>query len=177
MQKNRIVLSLLALALVAASLQAAFVERMDLAEVCSRADKIFRGTVISVTPGEIEAGGAVFPTVTYRLKVSEAFQGEFEAKGDLRMAEITMLAPVKSITVGDQRSLSPIGDLPRLEVGGDYLLMTSRPSAIGLSAPIGLDQGTYTIQGKGNALTAVNALGETFNYQAMASAIRAAVTQ
>ncbi len=157
--------------------EATMVQKMDLGEVCSRADRIFRGTVLSATQGGVEAGGATLATVAYRLRVTEAFQGEFITKGDQKMAEITMLSPMKSIDADGQRWFSPLGDLPRLEVGGDYLLMTSRPSALGLSVPIGLAQGCYTIQGKGEELTAVNALGETFKYQEIAGAIRAALEQ
>jgi hypothetical protein len=156
---------------------AAMVQKMDLGEVCSRAANIFRGTVLSEVPGTVEAGGATLPTVTYTVKVSEAFQGDFQTKGDQQYAEITMLGSVKPVQVGGQRSFPALADMPRLDVGKDYLLMTSSPSAIGLSAPIGLAQGCYAIQGKGENQTAVNELGETFNYQAMASAIRAAVAQ
>ena len=55
--------------------------------------------------------------------------------------------------------------------------MTSRPSAIGLSAPIGLAQGCYEVKGKGDQQVAVNSLGESFAYQELAGAIRAAVSQ
>jgi len=157
--------------------QAALVQKMDLGEVCSRADRIFRGTVTSAVQGEVEAGGTTLATITYQIMVSDAFQGEFITKGDQKMAEITMLAPAKSVEVNGQKSFPALADLPRLEVGGDYVLLTSRPSNIGLSAPIGLGQGCYSIQGKGEDVVAVNELGETFNYQEMASAIRAALQQ
>ena len=57
MQKNRIVLIALALVLVGTSLQAAMVQKMDLGEVCARAERIFRGTVVGISQGEVEAGG------------------------------------------------------------------------------------------------------------------------
>ena len=170
---------LLALAILCGSTlhAATLVQKMDLAEVCSRADRIFRGTVISAQPGEVEAGGGTLAVVTYQIKVDEAFQGDFVTKGDESMVELTMLAPQKAQNVGELQRLPALGDVPALTVGGDYLLMTSRPSAIGLSAPIGLGQGCYEVKGKGDQLTAVNALGETFAYRELAGAIRAAVTQ
>ena len=153
------------------------VQKMDVAEVCARADKIFRGTVISATPGSIEAGGGTLATVTYRIEVTEAFQGDFITKGDQRVAEITMLAPQKGEDIGDLRRFAVLADLPTLEVGNDYLLMTSTPSAAGLSAPIGLGQGCYHVTGKGSEETAVNALGEAYSYADLAGAISAAVGQ
>ena len=69
---------------------------MGLSDLAQRADQIFRGTVISVEPGTVQAGGAELPTVTYRLRVDEAFKGgELAHKG---VAEITMVGTLKQPT-------------------------------------------------------------------------------
>ena len=176
--RRRVVLLLALTVLCGSTLFAStLVQKMDVAEVCSRADMIFRGTVLSAKAGQIEAGGGTLATVTYQIEVTEAFQGDFITKGDQKVAEITMLAPGKDQSVGELKRFAMLADLPTLEVGGDYLLMTSRPSAAGLSAPIGLGQGCYTISGKGEGLTAVNALGEAFSYNELAGAISAALAQ
>lgn len=168
MSRSKTVVCLLALALAFGALaQASLVQKMDLGEVCARADKIFRGTVVSAKSGSIEAGGGELPTITYVIKVNEAFQGEFTTKGDDQYAELTTLGRFKTRVI----------DMPELEVGGDYLLMTSRPSAIGLSAPIGLGQGCFTISGKGDALTATDGYGNSANYAELADQIRAALEQ
>lgn len=176
-RRRAILLLTLAIVLGSTLHASTLVQKMDMPEVCSRADKIFRGTVVSATPGSIEAGGATLPTITYRMTVTEAFQGNYITKGDQSMAEITMLGRMKGVEVDGVRSMPLLQDMPVLDVGGDYLLMTSRPSAAGLSAPIGLAQGCYAISGKGEGLTAVNGVGESYDYNEMAGAIRAALEQ
>ena len=61
-------LGVFALCLLAASAaEAALVKKMDLSEVCSHSGSIFRGIILSAESGEVTAGGAVLPTVTYRV--------------------------------------------------------------------------------------------------------------
>ena len=170
--RSRAVILVVALAVLCGpSVQASLVQKMDLAEVCTRADKIFRGTVLSATTGTVEAGGGTLPTVTYRIRVSEGYQGHFITKGDIQIAEVTMLGRIKA------GNSSPLADFPVLAVGGDYLLMTTPPSAIGLSAPVGLGQGCYTISGKGESQIATDGLGNSINYAELAAALQAALAQ
>ena len=97
MSRNRAVLLALALALVVGAVaQASMVQQMSLGEVCAKADKIFRGTVLSVTEGKVAAGGGFLPTVTYRVKVVDAVQGDFQTKGDSQVTEITMILSPKA---------------------------------------------------------------------------------
>ena len=176
--RKLVVLPLVAVAiLLGASLDAQMVQKMDLTEICSRADKILRGTVLSATSGTVQVGGGELPTVTYRIKVDEAFQGTYITKGDDQIAEITMLGKLKSVNADGVRSVSPLPDLPELKVGGEYLLMTTPPSSAGLSTPIGLGQGCYTISGKNSVVTATDGLGNTVTYEALAEQIRAALAQ
>lgn len=163
--------------LLGSGLHAAMVQKMDLSEVCERADKIFRGTVMSIEQGTVAAGGGRLPTVTYTIQVDEGFQGDFQTKGDRQFTKVTMLGQPKVREVNGARSFPVMRDLPQLEVGREYLLMTSRPSRIGLSAPIGLGQGCFTISGKGDAAIATDGLGNTYDYAALAADIRSAVDQ
>jgi hypothetical protein len=134
--------------------------QMNLEQLTSRAARIFRGTVLSVQRGSVEAGGGTLPTLTYRLRVEEAFKGEFPpVKGDLRVVEIRMVTDLKSTAAGPIRRVSLFRDLPKLEVGGNYLLFATEPSAVGLSTTVGLGQGTFSIQGAGKSETAVNQFG------------------
>ena len=136
------------------------VKQMNIEELSANADKIFRGTVISVQQGTVEAGGAELPTVTYTLKVDEAFKGEFEIqKDDVRLAKITMISdPKADDPTADIQRMGLFRDVPRLAVGNDYLLFTSAESRIGLSATIGLNQGCFDIVGA-MALNRVGNLG------------------
>jgi len=129
-------------ALTAAPAGAGMVLKMDLAELAARADGIFRGTVLSVEPGTVNAGGGEIPTVTYRLQVDEPFKGEWP-KG---VAEITMVGTIKEQDAsGPFVRLSRLPELPNLVRGGEYVLFTTPPSPIGLSTTVGLGQGAFKL--------------------------------
>lgn len=161
--------------------EGSMVLKMDLADLALRADHVFRGTVLSVEPGTITAGGAELPTVTYRLQVGEAFKGDYsDTKG---IAEITMVGSLKEDTSnGSIRRFSHLPGLPDLVRGGDYVVFTTPPSAIGLSTTVGLGQGAFklyfTADRQEMAVNEVNNAGltDTINgpvtYDTLADAIR-----
>jgi len=148
-------LAVLALSLLSPPAQAATVQQLNLEEMVDRAGRIFRGTVLDIREGTVQAGGAELPTVTYRIRVDEAFKGTYQTVKGLQIAEITMLGKLKPNQNAETRSL-PLIDLPKLEVGQNYLLLTTTPSAIGLSTPVGLGQGTFRVTGKPGQEVAVN---------------------
>jgi hypothetical protein len=128
---------------------AAMILKMNLAQLTDRADAIFRGHVLSAEPGKISIGGGTLPTVTYRLRVDEAFKGEFEPKENASPeVEITMLGTFKATAVqsGTQTRLtSSLPEVPQLRVGEDYVLFTTAPGKSGLRSPVGLGQGSFRI--------------------------------
>lgn len=128
----------------AAPADGSMVLKMDLGDLSQRADKIFRGTVLSVEPGIVTAGGTELPTVTYRLQVEEAFKGDYaETKG---VAEITMLGTLKpEAPNGSTERLARLPELPILVRGGEYVLFTTPPSPLGLSTTVGLGQGSFKV--------------------------------
>ncbi|MGI9271062.1 MAG: hypothetical protein ACR2QT_04760 [Woeseiaceae bacterium] len=136
------------------------VEHLNLEDMSAKADKIFRGTVISIAPGTVEAGGAELPTVTYTLKVDESFKGEYIIeKDDIRLVKVTMITDAKADpSSSGVRKLGFFRDVPQLTVGGDYLLFTSAESSIGLSTTIGLGQGCFDVSG-GAALNRAGNVG------------------
>jgi hypothetical protein len=122
--------------------------QLDLAEMTARADKIFRGTVIDVREGTIEAGGAELPAVTYRFKIEELFKGDAtEVKGDTAVMEIRMIGSLVHQKADENGNLkfSPFRDVPRLNMGSDYVLFTTPESSIGLSMTVGLGQGAFKV--------------------------------
>lgn len=142
--------ALLALLLLAASapVAATTVLKMDLDDLADRADRIFRATVLAVEPGTVPVGGGELPTVTYRLRVDEAFKGEFDAAGkEAAVVEVTVVGSLKDSPYqqGDAARFSSLPKAPRLERGGEYLLFTTAPSALGLSTTVGLGQGAFKI--------------------------------
>lgn len=170
----------------AAPAAGSMVLKMDLGDLAQRADTIFRGTVLSVEPGTVAAGGAELPTVTYRLQVDEAFKGDFSAtKG---VAEITMLGNLKDeAPAGSVVRFSHLPDLPSLVRGGEYVVFTTPPSPVGLSTTVGLVQGAFKLYHSADRQEmAVNGidnagLSETINgpvtYATLADAIRQQVGQ
>lgn len=151
----------LLLALVAALLVPTFqgratsVIQMNLEQLCTKSDQIFRGTVLDMTESTVEVGGGALPAVTYTVRVDEAFQGQFDTEKGVPLARFTTLGTKKQHLSGQM----PIPGLPRLAIGGEYLLMVAPSGPTGLTTTMGLGQGCFTIAGKPGAETAVNELG------------------
>lgn len=137
-------------------LSAATVMQMNLQDLVERSDRIFRGTVLDAREGTVAAGGGQLPVITYRIRVEESFKGTYDNVKGVQIAEIKMVGKLKPSDASPVRSLSPFADLPRLEVGKEYLLLTTPRSSIGLSTTVGLGQGRFTLQGKPGQEVAVN---------------------
>ena len=133
--------------------------QMNLADLAGRAEKVFRGTVVSAKPGTVKAGGGDLPIVVYRLRVDEEFKGEFGEEKEKDLIEIRMVGTLKEIRHAGLSRFSPWRDVPRLERGQEYVLFTTRPSRVGLSTTVGLGQGAFRILGAGKEEQAVNAFG------------------
>ncbi len=132
----------------------AMIRKFDLADLCRRADRIVRATVVDVTAGDIQAGGGRIPTVTYRLKVAETLAGQ--AAGTL---ELTMVGEIKQApAAGGAVRVPALPEPPRLEKGRDYVLFTTPPSSIGLCTTVGLGQGCFAIHSLEKKDVAVNAV-------------------
>ncbi len=179
--------------LLAPQARATTLVQMNLADLAGRADKIFRGTVLSAKAGTVRAGGSDLPTVTYRLRVDERFKGEFGDGKNENLVEIRMIGGAKEVEKAGLRNLSVWRDVPRLERGKAYVLFTTRPSTIGLSTTVGLGQGAFRLLGSGKGEQAVNAFGNVglnrglrkaslpsggaVSYGELAQAIRAVVSE
>ncbi len=137
-------------------LSASTVLQLNLAQMCDRAEFIFRGTLLDVREGTVDAGGGKLPTVTYRLRVDESFKGSYQVVKGMQIAEITMVGKLKAGTSSGMRAMPVLPEPPRLSVGRDYLLLTTPASAIGLSTTVGLDQGAFLVSGKPGQELAVN---------------------
>ncbi|HEY0683054.1 MAG TPA: hypothetical protein VGD45_12040 [Steroidobacter sp.] len=166
------------LAAVTAPAGAAMILKMNLAQLTDRADAIFRGEVLSAEPGKIAIGGGTLPTVTYRLRIDEAFKGTFEAKENASPeVEITMLGTFKTTarSGGQTRLSSSLPEVPELRVGESYVLFTTAPGASGLRAPVGLGQGSFRIYaGENKSELAVNELNNLGLFDGAGSAQRGA---
>lgn len=130
---------------------------MNLKDLADRSDRVFRGTVVSVKAGSVEAGGRQLPIVIYRLRVDEAFKGSFPDGKHAGLVEIRMIGLSKPSTQGTVRRFGVLDDVPRLQAGETYVLFTTRPGSAGLSTTVGLGQGAFRLIGGGKQEEAVNA--------------------
>jgi hypothetical protein len=145
------------LALSALPAGAVSVLQMNLEELVDNSDKIFRGTVLDIRETTVTVGGGTLPVVVYRFRVDEAFKGTFQESKGMTIAEVRMLGKLKTGTAGSpMHASSIIPELPRLQVGQDYLLLVTRSSTIGLSTTVGLGQGRFELRGKPGQEVAIN---------------------
>ncbi|MEL7312330.1 MAG: hypothetical protein AAFN07_12510 [Pseudomonadota bacterium] len=136
----------------ASALQASTVAQMNLEQMVTNSERVFVGTIIDVTESRRAVGGGEVPAITYKIRVSDTFKGEFqEIKGEL-YTEVTMLGSLKHLAAGRH----PITDFPMLAVGGEYLLMVAPAGPIGLTATMGLGQGCFTLSGDETDKVALN---------------------
>jgi hypothetical protein len=158
--------------------------KMTLDDLASRADRVFRGSVMSVESGNIEVGGGSLPTVTYELLVEERFKGDYPSSEGKAIVTVTMVGNHKQAehVVDDLRRVNALPDLPELNVGQHYLLFTTEPSKVGLSTTVGLGQGAFKVylspEGEELAANELNNAGlfdGPVSYATLASAIRAAL--
>ena len=174
---------------------ATMLTQMNLKELATRAERVFRGTVVAVESGTVHAGGSDLPTTTYRLKVAESFKGDYAiTKDDVAFVEVRMVGAKGDATTPDGlRHFSVFRDVPHLEMGREYVLFTTRPSAVGLSTTVGLGQGAFRIVDAGKEEQAVNAFNNAglrrglarttlpasgpVSYPELAAAIRAVLSE
>lgn len=130
-----------------------YVQQMKLEALCEKAGRIVRGTVVKVTRAQVEVGGGLLPTVVYHVQVKDTMAGTPASQ-----VILTMIAEPKSPTQHGTATRLPLVELPRLEEGKEYLLFTTAPSKAGLTSPVGLAQGCFSISKKGNTEYAVNGL-------------------
>lgn len=125
----------------------ASLQHFSLADMVASSERIFRGTVVDLKSGTVNVGGADLPTTTYRMLVEHSFKGTFASKGDVQYVEIKMLGSIKDVgaSQGEFKRMPVLPTPPRLEVGSDYLLLLTPESSVGLTAPIGLGQGSFEI--------------------------------
>ena len=156
--KHKTLFLLLTVVLLVQPLSATTMLKMDLGELASRSGQIFRGTVVDVEQGTIAIGGGELPAVSYRLKVDEMFKGSADVvKGDEQFIEIRMVGSIKEIrNDGQLVHISAFRDVPRLQMGSDYLLLVTPDSAVGLSTTVGLGQGAFSVYTLNKQTFAVN---------------------
>lgn len=169
-------------ALLCLPVYATTVLQMSLDDLATRADRVFRGTVLSVEPGTVAYRGTSLPTVVYELAVEEEFKGQYPAGKNV--VTVTMIGSLKDtgLVVNGQRRLSSLPEVPQLRVGTTYVLFTTPPGSGGLSTTVGLGQGSFKIflsptnqEMAANELNNAGLFSGPVTYTQLAGAIRAAI--
>ena len=184
MTSKHVLVPMLLAVLLAAPVLATSVLHMNLDGLCDRADQIFRGVLVDVEKGSITAGGGELPTVTYTFEVTEDFVGNItEIKGK-KITTVTMVGTPASLAgepveVNGIRKFSALPSPPDMQVGHDYLLLTTPKSSLGLSTTVGLGQGCFSIENdKATNLFQNEGLYEgPVAYDQLANDIRSALAQ
>jgi|KBSSwiStaDraftv2_1062776.scaffolds.fasta_scaffold1480125_1 hypothetical protein len=148
----RLISAALGAVLVAASLatsppaNSTTVKHFDLKGMTGSAARVFRGTVTDVRAGTVKVGGGELATTIYRIRVTEAFKGDFATFKNITYADVEMIGSIKAEPEGKgARHFSAFRDMPVLERGRDYLLFLTAESRVALSSPVGLAQGLFDI--------------------------------
>lgn len=144
---------LLAIAVLTSSpVKASTVLQMNLAQMLDRSEKVFVGTVIDVTESRIEVGGGEIPAVTYTFRVGDTFKGSYQEVKGVKTTTVSMLGSLQHLKTGKH----PILDFPLLQANQEYLLIVGPAGPIGLTAPIGLGQGNFSLLGDEGEKVALN---------------------
>ena len=138
----------LAALIISPPLEAATVRPVNLEEMTARAAAIFSGRCLAVRAVHDDALGAEVTVVTFRV--------DRAVKGDL--------GPTHTIRLLDGEHPGDAGRGPaapsEFHPGDEVVLFLYGESALGLSSPVGMGQGKFTVvEGKRGEKIALNALG------------------
>lgn len=165
MKRARFLIGFGLVALSASAVLASTLMHMNLQKLCSGAESIFLGKVVSISEELIEAGGGRIPAVIYKLEVTETFKGSFATEKGIQIAEVRMLGTLKQVESG--RPVIP--GAPVLRQGTEYLLMVGPAGPIGLTSTIGLGQGCFGVSETKQGKVAINGYGNAGLFASMNS--------
>ena len=145
------------------SANAAITLQMNLEQMVTHSERVFVGQVVSISETRVAMGGGELPAVTYRLRVSEAFKGDFETVKDEQFTDVTMVGSLKDVMAGTH----PITDFPVLSEGTEYLLFVAQPGPTGLTSTMGLGQGCFNLSGTDAGRVAMNQVSNSGLFNGM----------
>jgi hypothetical protein len=158
--RTAILVAALAIGLAALPAQGAMVAQMNLGEMTVNAGMIARVEVLDVEQTSMSLGGGELPVIEYTFAVVDPIKGDFDTTKGAAVVTVRMVGSLKDApAVNGVQKVSVLPEMPHLQIGHDYLLFTTEPSAIGLSAPVGLGQGAFGIYTDGKVEMAANELG------------------
>lgn len=152
--KQKILFSL-AFILIASVATSLTVLQLNLEQLTGLADKVFAGRCVSVE-GEKDEAGRNVTKVTF--EVTENLKNTPEKKVIWR--QIGLVDGSDEIGMrGGMRIEGLDRELPRYEVGEEAVVFLSAPGKTGLTAPVGLSQGKFSVSGMGGEKSVINGAG------------------
>ncbi len=134
-------------------LGATSLKMVNLADMVGHSKRIFSGICQEVSSGLDENK---MPYTSYSFRVTDSIYGI--ANQQVVVVKQFGLAEPMQLENG-VTNLTRIEGMPRYVPGQEYLLLLNKESSLGFSAPIGLLQGAFLVQGTGTSRTVVNGMG------------------
>lgn len=149
--------------LMLSSANATVTVQMNLEELVTQSERVFVGQVVDISESRVAFGGGELPAVTYRIRISEAFKGNYETVKGEQFTDVTMVGSLKDVMAGRH----PITDFPVLSQGTEYLLFVAQSGPTGLTATMGLGQGCFNLNGSEDDRIALNFVNNTGLFNGM----------
>ncbi len=125
---------------------------MNLADLVGNSQRIFSAVCQSVSSGFDENN---LPYTRYSFRVTDSIHGV----ANQQVVVIKQFGLAQPIQLDNGvTNLTRIEGMPRYVPGQEYLLFLNQESRLGFSAPIGLLQGAFRVQGRGTSRTVVNGM-------------------
>ncbi len=126
--------------------------RLNLEQLTAMSDRIFSGECISIRSGE-DVNGLHVRYVTFR--VTETLKGP----EDTQITFKQISAPEGGVKMSGIAGQSAFAEMPRYQVGQSAVVFLSGESEIGLTSPVGLHQGLFSVTESGGQSVVVNGFG------------------
>jgi hypothetical protein len=127
-------------------------EALNLADLVSRAKRIFVGEVLSRTTGKDSLG---HPATVYTFKIERVLKGV--VKNRITIKQIGVANPVEDPDTGV--ITFPMDGIPVYQRKHRYLLFLNGTSEIGFTSPVGMNNGAFVISPDGSAVNGLNNAG------------------
>lgn len=127
-------------------------DALNLAELTTRAERIFLGEVLSRTTGQDPLG---HPATVYTFTVEQRLKGS--VSDTITIKQIGVAEPVQDPNTGV--ITFPIDGIPVYEPGYRYLLFLNGTSTIGFTSPVGGAYGAFAVSADGQAVNGLNNAG------------------
>ena len=126
---------------------------MNLADMVGHSKRIFSGICQAVASGLDEKK---MPYTSYSFRVTDSIYGI----ANQQVVVIKQFGLQEPIQLDNGlTNVTRIEGMPQYVPGQEYLFFLNKESSLGFSAPIGLVQGAFRVQGTGTSRTVVNGMG------------------